>query len=104
MAESRRVLLQTQLETLLGSDQVYFNPPETISLTYPAIVYSLSSKYVKPANNHIYRLMDCYDLTYMHKDPDDQFPNLILSEFPYSRYDRQAVVKNLYNDYLTLYF
>ena len=104
MAENRRFLLQNQLETLLGSDHVYFNPPETISLSYPCVVYSLSNKYIRRADNNIYRTMNCYDVTYIHRDPDDMFVDSLLAEFQYSKFDRQAVIKNLYNDYLTLYF
>lgn len=40
MAKSR-IDLQYLLENILGSRHVYFQPPETVKMNYPAIVYSL---------------------------------------------------------------
>ena len=104
MAESRRFLLQNQLETLLGLDHVYFNPPESISLVYPCLIYTLSNKLVNSADDKMYKKMDRYELTYIHIDPDDLFVDSLLSNFNYIKFDRQAIVKNVYNDYLILYF
>ena len=39
----RRLQLHEELCSVLGSRNVYFQPPETIKLTYPCIIYS---KYV----------------------------------------------------------
>ena len=32
--------LQTKLEELLGNRNVYYQPPESVKIEYPAIVYS----------------------------------------------------------------
>ena len=36
-----RIELQLKLEEILGSRHVYFQPPASIKMTYPAIVYEL---------------------------------------------------------------
>ena len=36
-----RLDLQTFLEELLESKNVYFQPPESVKMNYPAIVYAL---------------------------------------------------------------
>ena len=46
-----RLELQAKLEELLGSEQVYYQPPESIKMSYPAIVYSKSRIETKKANN-----------------------------------------------------
>ena len=48
---SRRTELQTLLEEILGSKNVYFQPPDTVSMKYPAIVYSLNRIDKKAAND-----------------------------------------------------
>ena len=37
-----RIKLQAKLEELLGSRNVYYQPPETLKIEYPAIIYSKS--------------------------------------------------------------
>ena len=38
-----RLELQSKLEEILGSRQVYYQPPETVKMEYPAIVYRQNS-------------------------------------------------------------
>lgn len=52
MAQPRnRLELQSFLEDVLGSHEVYFQPPNTVRMTYPAIVYSLYQANGLHANN-----------------------------------------------------
>lgn len=37
-----RLELQNKLEELLGSRHVYFQPPESVKMEYPAIKYSMT--------------------------------------------------------------
>lgn len=46
-----RIELQSKLEELLGSRQVYYQPPETVKMEYPAIVYSKSNVKTTSAND-----------------------------------------------------
>ena len=47
--------LQTKLEQILGSRNVYFQPPESIKLNYPAIVYKRSNIQNTFADNEVYK-------------------------------------------------
>ena len=38
---ANRLDLQALLEDLLGSRNVYYQPPESVKMNYPAIVYAL---------------------------------------------------------------
>ena len=101
MAE--RENLQTILESLLGSGNVYYQPPETIKMRYPAIRYNRSRMDSKYANNKKYSMMDCYELTVSSRLPDDPVIKKLL-QLPYCSYDRPYVADNLHHDVLTIYY
>ena len=46
-----RLSLQTMLEEILGSRNVYYNPPASVRMEYDAIVYSRTKIDNKFANN-----------------------------------------------------
>ena len=54
----RRLQLQSKLEEVIGSRNVYFQPPETMRLEYPCIVYFKNALPVNYANNKIYKLVE----------------------------------------------
>ena len=49
-----RLELQAKLEEALGSKNVYYQPPESLKLTYPAIIYSMSGMSRKHADDQEY--------------------------------------------------
>lgn len=65
-----RAKLHKELEDILGSKYVYFQPPESIKMTYPAIVYKLSAINAKSADDINYLLPRKYSVTVITKDPD----------------------------------
>lgn len=98
-----RLDLQSVLEELLESRNVYYQPPESIKMQYDAIKYSKKNIMTRRANNGIYSTMDCYELIVIARRPDHPVIKKLLS-LPYCSYDRQYVSNNLYHDSLTLYF
>ena len=99
-----RLTLQTKLETLLGSRNVYFQPPETVKLAYPAIIYNLSDINVQYADNTAYAAQKRYTVTFIHKNPDMDYFTEMMTVFPWCSFDRRFVNDNLYHDVYTLYF
>ena len=100
---ANRLELQSLLEELLGSKNVYYQPPESIKMQYPAIRYSkktISSTY---ANNTKYSMQDCYELIVISRLPDNPVIKKLL-ELPYCSYDRPYVADNLNHDVLTIYY
>lgn len=69
-----RELLQTKLEEVLGSRNVYFQPPEGIKIQYPAIVYHLEQVKTDFANNDPYSLYNRYQITYIDRSPTSDVP------------------------------
>ena len=103
MAEARRLMLQSELETLIGNDHVYYDPPENLKMEYPAIRYSKGKIDTRHANDKIYKKMTRYELIVISRKPDSEVIDALL-ELPYSLYDRHYVSDNLHHDVLTLYY
>lgn len=98
-----RLELQTLLESILGTSNVYFQPPESFKLTYPCIVYSRSDIDTTFANNAPYSHTREYTITVMDPDPDSDIPNQI-SDLPRSRFDRHFTADQLNHDVFTILF
>ena len=88
---------------VLGSKNVYFQPPESVKMKYPAIVYSLSRIENRNANNSVYKQNNAYDVILIDSDPENETVNRI-SRLPLCRFDRYYVSNNLNHYAFTLYF
>lgn len=98
-----RLELQSKLEELLGSRQVYYQPPESVKMEYPAIVYSKSNVWIANAGDTTYSKIDKYDITVISKKPDNPVLDRLLN-LPYCSYGRHYVTDNLNHDTFSLYF
>ena len=99
----RRLNLQKLLENILGSRNVYFQPPSNTMIKYPCIVYSRSNIKQKHADNLSYNNRVQYSLQLISSSPENELINRIL-EIPYCSYDRFYVVDGLNHDSFSLYF
>ncbi len=95
---NKRLELHEKLCDILGSRQVYFQPPESIHMQYPAIVYELDTIDKIYANDQTYRYVKRYSITLIHPDPDNDIVDQIIA-LPMCRFDRQFVSSNL-NQYI----
>lgn len=96
-----------ELDALLciktGNDNVYFQPPENLQLTYPCTVYELDGFYEPKADNYDYHRRHRYKLTYITHDPDD--PNIeALSDLQYCQMNRPYTADNLYHYPYIIYY
>ena len=82
---------------------VYFQPPETIKLTYPCIIYSRDSANTIYANNKPYCNTWRYQLMVIDKDPDSVIPK-ILATLPMCRFNRHYTKNNLNHDVFNIYY
>lgn len=99
----RRLELHAILMGILGSDSVYFQPPETIKMEYPCIVYERSGLDTRFADDSPYARKMQYEVTVIDRDPDSVIP-LMVSDLPFSRFDRVFTNDNLYHSVFNLYF
>lgn len=98
-----RLDLQSKLEELLGSRNVYYQPPESLKMEYPAIRYSKKDIRSTFADDSMYSKKLCYEILVISKKPDDEVIDAILA-LPYCSYDRHYVADNLNHDVLTIYY
>lgn len=95
--------LQAKLEELLGSRNVYYQPPASLKMKYPAIRYETIDIEKKYANNLSYLYRTRYQLTVISKEPDHEVIRKIL-DLPLSSFGRHYVADNLNHDVINLYY
>jgi len=98
-----RLDLQNKLQELLGSKHVYYQPPESLKMEYPAIRYSRSDIVSKHADNMNYHNINRYEIIVIDKRPDNEAITKIL-ELPLTSFDRHYVANNLNHDVITIYY
>ena len=92
----RRLELQDLLESLLESDEVYFQPPETIRMKYPAFVYSLSNYEANHADDRPYLTRSTYEVKLITRNPEPELVPVMASTPGFS-FDRHYVAENLHH-------
>lgn len=98
-----RIELHEELKSLLGSNNVYYQAPDSVKMEYPAIRYKRSDVDTKFANNKPYMHKNKYEITVIDRKPDNAVIDKIL-ELPMCTYDRHYTADNLNHDVLTLYY
>lgn len=98
-----RLKLSALLKEALGSDEVYFQAGQNISMNYPSIVYALSDMDTNHANNDPYNIEKGYMVTHMDTDPDSEVPNK-LARLRKCSFDRQYISDGLYHTVFTIYY
>lgn len=95
--------IQTVLSGITGVEKAYFQPPESVKLMYPCIIYSLSSDKPTYADNDIYKNMNKYTVTVMDKNPKSPISSLV-RKLPYCKFDRCFQKDNMNHFVYTLYY
>lgn len=97
-----RLELHEKLCVILGSRNVYYQPPESVKMKYPAIVYSRSNIINRHANDSVYMQSPAYEVIVIDKNPDSMIVDR-LSLLPKCRFDRHYEADNLNHDIFTIY-
>lgn len=101
--EQNRLKLHELLCEVLGSTNVYFQPPESIKMKYPAIVYSREPIKNTFADDLVYVQSYTYSVTVIDRDPDSKIVGK-LSMLPRCRQTRHYISDNLNHDVFTLQY
>ena len=99
----RRPNLHKELVNALGSNNVYFQPPASVKMKYPAIVYSRSDIDNTFADDIVYRQSYFYEITVIDANPDSEIVSRV-SRLPRTRFNRHYVSDNLNHDTFTIYY
>lgn len=100
----RRLKLHEELCDILGSRNVYFQPPETVKMKYPCIVYERSDGDTQFANNIPYTFAIRYTVTIIGEDPDNPLVRRLALGFEKCIYDRHFTSNNLNHDVFKIYY
>lgn len=99
----RRLALHNLLMEILGSENVYYQPPASVKMEYPAILYTKDDIEVKHADNSPYASKKRYTVTHISTKPDQPAVEK-LAALPECAYDRWYPADNLNHDVFSLYF
>ena|ERR1035437_6660885 len=98
-----RLELQAILLELLGSNSVYFQPPETVQMEYPCIVYRRDLIRTNFADDIPYRILKRYQVTVIDRDPDSDIPDKV-GKLPMCSFNRFFTADELNHDIFNLFF
>ena len=98
---SRRLELHEILCDVLGSRNVYFQPPATVQMKYPAIVYSRQDIENVFADNGVYQQFHIYQVIVIDANPDSEIVHKV-SKLPMCIYDRHYASDNLNHDVFSI--
>ena len=99
----RRLELHTVLCDALGSTNVYFQPPESVKMSYPAIVYNLNDIITRFADNEFYTSNRRYTVILIDPDPDSEVIEKLAS-LPLCQYSRHYTADNLNHEVFEIYY
>lgn len=99
----RRFDLHEKLVAALGTKYVYFQPPESIKMTYPCIVYSRDAGFTDFADDAPYKTKMRYQITVIDQDPDSDIPSRV-AKLPMTLFSQHFTADNLNHDVYNTYF
>lgn len=99
-----RLELHSELCEVLGSENVYFQPPESLKMKYDAIVYKLNDISNDYANNNTYYYHKRYEVMLITKIADNETVDDIIKHFHYCVYNRMFISDNLYHHIFYIYY
>lgn len=100
---NRRLQLHEKLCEILGTRHVYFQPPESVQMNYPAIVYGLDDIENTYADDGVYLSTRRYAVTVIDEDPDSPIVDKI-ALLPMCRWNRHYEKDNLNHDVFKLFY
>lgn len=83
--------------------RAYFQPPASVKMKYPAIIYAIDDIDNTFANDGVYLSAKKYSVTVVDSDPDSDLVNKVAS-IPTSRFNRHYTNDNLNHDVFEIFF
>lgn len=95
--------LHNQLVEALGNNKrVYFQPPASIKLEYPCIIYERTGAWRGSADNRAHIKAIRYQVTHISREPDSPVIEKLL-DLQYCTYERYFAANQLHHDVLNIY-
>ena len=100
----RRTELHDKLIDILGNRNVYFQPPASIQLSYPCVIYNLGTGDIKRADNSVYTYTNSYEIIFIYRRPNMEIIEQVLNVFSMCSVSRVYVADNLNHYAFNLYY
>lgn len=84
-------------------ENCYYQPPETLQLKYPCIIYERSSINNVHASDDVYLQGTSYQVIVVDKNPDSEIVDKV-SRIPTARHTRHYVSDKLNHDVFTIFY
>lgn len=104
MGLDKRIELDNILREVLGSNNVYFQPPENTRISYPCVIYNRDYSDTARADNLAYLFRYRYQLMYIDQDPDSDFVERLIQQLPMCSFERHFTADNLNHEVLNVYY
>lgn len=99
----RRLQFHEILKEVLGSSNVYYQPPKNIEMKYPAIVYHRDRIETEYGNNYPYLTNNRYTVMYIDRRPDSLIPDE-LAKLQMSSHTASYIADNLSHNVFSIYY
>lgn len=99
----RRLKLHQILVDILGSNHVYFQPPASVKLVYPCIIYQYETGDTQFADDQAYIFVRKYQIQVIDPNPDTEIPDKI-AQLPRCLNDRNYTADNLNHYTFNIYY
>lgn len=101
--KNQRKILHQMLVDILGSNNVYFQPPESFKLKYPCIIYRLAYIDNVYADNIPYLHKRRYSITVIDRDPESIIRDKI-TDLKTCSFERSFTSDDLYHTVFNMTF
>lgn len=105
MTKDKRLKLSKELHAL-GTDNVYYQPPSSVKIKYPCIIYEERPNDERYADDSVYLAHDNWDVTivrnYVDREKTAEIVENFKSHFKYRRHNQHFISDNLIHDVFQL--
>lgn len=101
---NRRLELSNKLRTLIGNSNIYYQPPASVEIKYPCVIYNMGKGSTKHANDSVYNYVHSYELKFIFKKPNEMIVKKVLKSLTLCSFDRVYVSDNLYHYVFNVYY
>ena len=100
---NRRIEFNQLLKKITGCENVYFQPPESLKIKYPAIIYNRDDMKLRKADDQVYTATTRYNVVVVDKNPDSELIHKLL-KLPMIYYGRHYTADNLNYDTFEVFY
>lgn len=101
---SSRLELDEVLRSVPGVKKIYFQPPSSVKLQYPCIIYKRDGSFDEEADDIKYIHKPRYSITVVDPNPDSTIADYLLTHLSLCRAERNFTSNNLNHSVIILYY